>query len=135
MRVIKFKGKKVNGGDWVTSMTISIGTIERKRHNMFFEIGENKWVGVVPETVGQFTGFVDDQNRDIYEGDLVKFGAQYESIGEVKYIVRNGGYLVKDKWGDWQWLYDIVASTNCIVIGNIYDNPKLLDCSSPQASV
>lgn len=36
MRMIKFRAKRVNGGEWVKSMTISYGTIKRKMYNVFF---------------------------------------------------------------------------------------------------
>lgn len=38
MRMIKFRAKRVNGGEWVKSMTISYGTIKRKMYNVFFEV-------------------------------------------------------------------------------------------------
>ena len=44
MRMIKFRVKRVNGGEWVKSMTISYGTIKRKMYNVFFEVEPNKWV-------------------------------------------------------------------------------------------
>lgn len=55
MRMIKFRAKRVNGGEWVKSMTISYGTIKRKMYNVFFEVEPNKWVGVIPETVCQLS--------------------------------------------------------------------------------
>lgn len=42
MRTIKFRGKRLNGGDWVESMTMSYGTIKRKINEIFFEISPNK---------------------------------------------------------------------------------------------
>ena len=59
MRMIKFRAKRVNGGEWVKSMTISYGTIKRKMYNVFFEVEPNKWVGVIPETVCQFSEITD----------------------------------------------------------------------------
>ena len=53
-REIIFRGKRVIGGEWVNSMTISHGTIKRKTYAVFFEIEPEKWIGVIPETVGQF---------------------------------------------------------------------------------
>lgn len=75
----------------------------------------------------QYTGLKDKNGKKIYEGHIVKFGAQLGSVAEVKWLIKNAGFLVKDKWGDWQWLYDVVASTNCEIIGNIYENPDLLE--------
>lgn len=88
MREIKFRGKRVNGGEWVESMTISRGTIKRKTHEVFFEIDEDKWVGVIPESVSQFTGESILQGGELYEGDIVI------NSGGIKMIViyRDGAF-------------------------------------------
>lgn len=127
-RQIKFRGKDILTNEWAYSslltdnkyvFAILVPEIQESGKLKF------KHKEVDPVTVGQFTGLTDKNGKEIYEGDVVKFGSQYGSISEVKYI-NNGGYLVKDKWGDWQGLYDVVYSTDCIVIGNIHDNPELL---------
>mgnify|MGYP006395538611 CR=1 FL=1 len=73
MREIKFKAVAINTGEWVYSTTISKGTIKRKRNDYFFEVGENKWTGVI-------------DGIDIYEGDILhyegitSFGEQIKEI-------------------------------------------------------
>ena len=90
MRMIKFRAKRVNGGEWVKSMTISYGTIKRKMYNVFFEVEPNKWVGVIPETVCQFSEITDKNGNSIFEHDLILI---HERCGKVNCgIVENMCY-------------------------------------------
>ena len=128
MRTIKFRGKRVNGGEWVKSMTISYGTIKRKAYEMFFEILPNKWVGVVPETVGQFTGMLDKNGKEIYEGDIIQ--SKMPISGELfnlEVAFKNGSFgTIGDITGELLPLIECDL-TEYIVIGNIHDNPELLE--------
>ena len=126
-REIKFRGKRVNGGEWVYGMTISNGTIKRKINNIFFEVAENKWVGVLPETLGQYTGLKDKNGVKIFEGDIltgqncrfvVKYDDQQAEFVAVNSTLPKGfGLPMSQTWID---------ETNKIICGNIHDNPELI---------
>jgi uncharacterized phage protein (TIGR01671 family) len=83
---------------------------------------EDEYV-VDPATVGQFTGLCDDKGQKVFEGDIIDVKARFKS--EVRFIARNAGYLLKDNHGNWEWLFDVLASMPCEVIGNIHDKEEV----------
>lgn len=89
---------------------------------------------VIPETVGQFTGLTDKNGKKIFEGDVVRYserllaGEEYEHKDPVLYL--EGGFTVGVYFLN-HWLRDIadgnVQLEGIEVIGNIHDNPELLE--------
>ena len=139
MREIKFRGKRVNGGEWVKSMTISHGTIERKMSKVFFEINPGKWVGIIPNTIGQFTGLKDKSGKEIYEGDLIKApsGRIYAVIFSTwKHEEKREFPKVIDLYEHTGWCISLDGVNPCelldsevcqgSIMGSVYDNPELL---------
>lgn len=76
--------------------------------------GEYKWVNEAECKVMQFTGLLDKNGKEIYEGDVVQFGC----IGVVKYS--EDRYYVECEDSQMR------VSKHSEVIGNIYQNPELL---------
>ena len=77
---------------------------------------------VDPDTVGQFTGITDDNERKIFEGDVVWYGwGDHGSLGW-----EHSGTVVVDM-SNFHDLNMLTESHSLEVIGNIYDNPELID--------
>lgn len=74
----------------------------------------------------QFTGKYDINKKEIYEGDIVRFRRSDDKffIGEIAYIEEHGAYFVIHSGISDNQLY---AFDNYEVIGNIYENPELLE--------
>jgi uncharacterized phage protein (TIGR01671 family) len=70
----------------------------------------------------QFTGLLDKNGKEIYEGDIVK-RLNTEYIYEVVYNEENAAYFLQNKDGEGPLSYyrKVVE-----VIGNIFENPELI---------
>lgn len=126
MREIKFRGKCMFSNEWV------YGDLIHKRHDRnALMIQDEKGLGsdVVPESVGQFTGLRDKNNKEIYEGDIVlsklKRARKYDEILQICFD--DSEYCGKDKHGSSTSLSLLEDYHTVEVIGNIHDNPELLE--------
>lgn len=119
MRTIKFRGKRIDNGEWVYGFLADEDFI-----NDIYSIDLSS-IEVDRETVGQFTGLFDKNGKEIYEGDILLMGIKEDVRIYNKVGIKDGcfGY-VGENTGELMPFchYDVTEK----IVGNIYDNPELL---------
>ena len=133
MRIIKFRGKRVDNGKWITGSLILNPAYEHPLIGGYYNETEDghpisvwREHEVIPETVGQFTGLYDTDNREIYKGDVVFYeDHEWEVVFEYdRWDMKRGEkYVREDDLSDDPGLTVWELSWK---IGNIHDNPEPL---------
>ena len=122
MREIKFRGKRIDNGEWI------VGNLIVNKSKILIQPLDNYVAGIVghikvdPKTVGQFTVIQDKNGKDIYEGDIFHLGDKnikhqvvWNDTGLIGKQIRSSSYVGLDYW-----------KRRIEVIGNINDNPELI---------
>lgn len=162
MREILFRGKIKGNGEWIEGYLLHL--VDSYDHMViiptnsyliggdeFTGIGEIEWV--IPETVGQYTGSKDKNEKPIFEGDIVNFKCkdcyhgnytgvvvfkdscfQIEcdlwaaAIGKLFRLPDGKRYHKFGEFEKWEDMgVDGDVRYNYHVVGNIHDNPELLE--------
>lgn len=131
MREILFRGKIPGLTDW------AYGYYAKSGENHFILLdtdNEDNYSIVDPRTVGEYTGLKDQNAKKIFEGDIVRYRDEFwrspmQSV--VEYCADKWNYPAFDlKDHDYEANGLQLAHEKDIeleVIGNIYDNPELLE--------
>lgn len=147
-REILFRGKRVSNSNWIEGYFVLLAINEGLKHAIHTGTDEGRFIlfEVIPDTVGQFTGLCDKNGNKIFEGDILKAtyteqrqyqGVSYQDehscVEEVIYNEKSACFMLKIMCEDvplYRPLHNFGSLANIKeleVIGNIYDNPELLE--------
>ncbi len=128
MREVEFKAKRKDNGEWVYGSLEHI-TETYKGEDIqecdIYQIVTYDGIGfdVIPETIGQYAGLKDKNGKKIFEGDIVKaFYFEKEVIGKIEFVYGTFA-LTNSAISDNQ----LFIFEKLEVIGNVHDNPDLLE--------
>ena len=123
LREIKFRGMRK------AKNMVGVWTVGNYHKGAFTGCSFINGYEVIPETVGQFTGLPDKNEKEIYEGDVLNCGDRvvyvywniYCGTWDSKFIRYTKKPLSSNGITPNEWKY------RAEVIGNIHDNPELLE--------
>lgn len=129
----KYRGKRVDNGEWVYGAYFCLHHNDGRQHIHHFIIPDNtqipkeKPIGEIqvevdPATVGQYTGLKDKNGVEICEGDIVTFNNNNFKVvyKQDRYYI---GWVATDEGEN---CYIHIWYDDIEVLGNIYDNPEML---------
>ena len=125
MREILFRGKRTSDGEWDGEWIE--GTLFRLASNLHPFIMLTDRYGesyeVDPETVGQFTGKT-VKNGKVFDGDILK---SIDGIFFVRWDEEKSAFVMRFLEYPFETLYLEEMWDDAEIIGNIHDNPELLE--------
>lgn len=138
MREIKFRAwNKIHKAYWgsVTQFVFEKSPQGVYKYETMGRDGSIEWYNGADAIFEQFTGLHDKNGKEIYEGDIVKidsgYGGDYhyqDCIADIRYNWCNF-YPHNNKDKDGCVLQDYSWDKDMEVIGNIHENPELLEAS------
>lgn len=140
MRQLKIRGYSIALNKWIYGSLINnlwtkvadgsavceIITSELEEITCWQDLDNIIGLDVYPESVGQFTGLTDKNEKDAYEGDKIRCFIADEQVGANDVIVfKNGAFWLRARnitMAEWMSLPDMTYNTDFEIIGNIYES-------------
>lgn len=131
-----FRAKRIDNGEWVEGNYVHtrLGREMIADGTTYFGINRPCMIDIDVNTLCLCTGFFDQDGKGIFEGDIIRF---------VDHAITENGYYERRCKGQVTWnretasiqvtgrlsseSYEVLGGIYCEVIGNIFDNPELLE--------
>ena len=132
MREILFRGKRTDNGTWAYGYLFCIWERTYLCWGTTNDVPNMK--EVIPETIGQYTGLTDKNGKKIFEGDICRFKRFNDiHVGEIVFNVTTASFVMR--YQSIVGAYREKATQKMLlsvcddieVIGNIHDNPELME--------
>lgn len=137
MREILFRGKRIDNGKWVYGYYAPCCLGRFPCSPCIVPDPDGIWepIEVDPFTIGQYTGLTDKNGKEIFEGDIIKIvpDCDYSDDYSISKVYSYNGIFCVDYHGDdfdstaLGFLEDYLPDGDFEIIGNIRDNPELLE--------
>lgn len=144
MRESCFRGKRIPHGEWVNgffckhdTVKVCFTTDDPKSKYLIVMDGFCDWgfepplqgVEVDPDTVGEFSGKHDKNDRRIFEGDIVDGLFRFTTPLRAVCAFKDGAFGLAWTHGgvDHFSAFTSICNVEYEVVGNIYDNPEMLE--------
>ncbi|EAD5535396.1 hypothetical protein G5776_000932 [Listeria monocytogenes] len=132
MRGIEFRGKIVGAEGFVYGKLLA--PLASGNAYIAYDVNEvgsfvyiSRSEKVDPETVGQYTGLKDKNGKKIFEGDIVNCKFFDRMVGDIAGVIN----FIDCVWAVSDFknkrLYQLIDVDNIEIIGNIHENPDLLE--------
>jgi len=121
MRAIKFRGKSIDTDDWIYGHYTVVEQCQLGVKSIHHMIGyDYDYNEVDPETIGQYTGLVDSEGVEVYEGDTIHCVSGYcgdtwieEFNGKICF--NEGEFIIDPSYHD---LWSAIRNYNGTIIAN-----------------
>ena len=130
IREVIFRGKRTDNGEWETGSLVIIRDGCSDKEVFIADKMTGYHTPVIPETVGQYTGLTDKNGVKIFEGDIVRAFTRFSEIYVSPVAYHDGTFWFKN----WSWTKFLFKFEKIEVIGNIYDNPEILETATKPAA-